>query len=88
MSEFSELRSGKGPSPNSLLERSTDVKGKQVSLSDLQVDSDKLVQNHGTPGNTAIESQKICVNNQATPMTKFNYWVSRAILEGPDHSSV
>lgn len=67
-----------------------DVKGKQVSLSDLvyQVDSDKLVQNHSTPGNTAIESQKICVNNQATPMTKFDYWVSRAISEGPDHSSV
>lgn len=65
-----------------------DVKRRQVSLSDLQGESDKLVQNHSTPRNTATESQKICVDNQATPITKFNYWVSRAILEGPDYSSV
>lgn len=70
MSEFPDLNSGEGPCPNSLLGEKYGCEGKQVSLSDLQVDSDKLVQNHSIPGNTAIESQKICTNNLATPITK------------------
>lgn len=56
-----------------------EVEGYQISLGDAQVDSDQLVQNHNIPGNTTVvESQKICINNQVTPITKFNYRVVQA----------
>lgn len=51
-SGFPELSSGKG-----LIlfwERCLDVEGYQVSLGDLQVLSDQLLQNHNIPGNTAV----------------------------------